>query len=63
MSFNGVITFNSVGAEIFEMLNGENTPEDIIAKISSEYAVDSSIVERDFYALVEKLRVHKMLED
>ena len=48
-----------------ELLFGHisKTPEDIIAKISSEYAVDSSIVERDFYALVEKLRVHKMLED
>ena len=63
LSFNGVITFNSVGAEIFEMLDGKNTPEDIITKISSEYAVDSAIVERDFNALVEKLRVHKMLED
>ena len=63
LSFNGVITFNSVGAEIFEMLDGKNTPEDIITKISSEYAVDSAIVERDFNALVEKLRVHKMHED
>ena len=63
LSFNGVITFNSVGAEIFEMLDGKNTPEDIIAKISSEYAVDSATVERDFNALVEKLRAHKMLED
>ena len=63
MSFNGVITFNSVGAEIFELLDGKNTPEDIIAKISSEYAVDSSVVERDFNALVEKLRAHKMLDD
>ena len=27
MSFNGVITFNSVGAEIFDLLDGTNTPE------------------------------------
>ena len=45
------------------MLDGKNSPEDIIAKISSEYNVDSSIVEKDFNALVEKLRAHKMLED
>ena len=63
LAFNGVITFNSVGAEIFEMLDGKNSPEDIISKISSEYNVDSSIVEKDFNALVEKLRAHKMLED
>lgn len=63
LAFNGVITFNSVGAEIFELLDGNNSPEEIIAKISSEYNVDSSTVEKDFYALVEKLRAHKMLED
>ena len=63
MSFNGVITFNSVGAEIFDLLDGTNTPEEIIAKISSEYNVDSATVEKDFNALVEKLRAHKMLDD
>ena len=63
LAFNGVITFNSVGAEIFELLDGINTPEEIVAKISSEYNVDSAIVENDFNALVEKLRAHKMLDD
>lgn len=63
MSFNGVITFNSVGAEIFDLLDGTNTPEEIIAKISNEYNVDSAIVEKDFNALVEKLKAHKMLDD
>ena len=63
LAFNGVITFNSVGAEIFELLDGINTPEELVAKISSEYNVDSAIVENDFNALVEKLRAHKMLDD
>ena len=63
LAFNGVITFNSVGAEIFELLDGINTPEEIVAKISSEYNVDSAIVENDFNALVEKLRAHKMFDD
>lgn len=63
MSFNGVITFNSVGAEIFDLLDGTNTSEEIIAKISNEYNVDSATVEKDFNALVEKLRAHKMLDD
>ncbi len=63
LSFNGVITFNSVGAEIFNLLDGTNTDEEIIKKIASDYNVDTAIVERDFYALVEKLKAHKMLDD
>lgn len=63
MSFNGVITFNSVGAEIFELLDGINTPEEIVEKISGEYNVDSAIVKKDFEALVEKLRKHNMLDE
>lgn len=63
ISFNGVITFNSVGAEIFNLLDGTNTDEEIIKKIASDYNVDAAIVEKDFYALVEKLKAHKMLDD
>lgn len=63
MSFNGVITFNSVGAEIFELLDGTNTPEKIVEEISREYNVDSAIVKKDFEALVEKLRKHNMLDE
>lgn len=63
MSFNGVITFNSVGAEIFQLLDGKNTAEEIVEKISGEYNVDSAIVKKDFEALVEKLRKHKMLDE
>lgn len=63
LSFNGVITFNSVGAEIFNLLDGTNTDEEIIGKIASDYNVDIAIVEKDFYALIEKLKAHKMLDD
>lgn len=63
MSFNGVITFNSVGAEIFQLLDGKNTAEEIVEKISTEYNVDSAIVKKDFEALVEKLKKHNMLDE
>lgn len=63
LNFNGVMTFNSVGAEIFELLNGENTAEEIIKKISEIYGVDSETVRKDFNALVEKLRKHGMLDE
>ena len=63
LSFNGVITFNSVGAEIFNLLDGTNSPEKIVEKIGRDYNVDAGIVKRDFDALVEKLRKHNLLEE
>lgn len=63
LTFNGVMTFNSVGAEIFCLLDGTNTPEEITEKISSEYGVDREIVKKDFEALVEKLRKYQMLDE
>lgn len=63
LSFNGVITFNSVGAEIFNLLDGTNSPEKIVEKIANDYNVDAGIVKRDFDALVEKLRKHNLLEE
>ena len=33
MNFNGVITFNEVGADVFNLLDGNNSVEEIIAKI------------------------------
>ena len=63
LSFNGVITFNSVGAEIFNLLDGTNSPEEIVAKIASDYNVDAEIFKRDFEALVEKLKKHNLLDE
>ena len=63
LSFNGVITFNSVGAEIFNLLDGTNSPEEIVEKIASDYKVDVQIVKRDFDALVEKLKKHNLLDE
>jgi hypothetical protein len=63
LSFNGVITFNSVGAEMFNLLDGTNAPEEIVEKIASDYNVDTGIVKRDFDALIEKLRKHNLLDE
>lgn len=61
--FNGVMTFNSVGADIFNLLDGTNTPEDIVSKISSEYSVDKATAERDVAAFIEKLRKYNLLDE
>lgn len=63
LNFNGVMTFNSVGADIFNMLDGSNTPEDIINKIASEYSVDRETAERDTAAFIEKLRKYNLLDE
>ena len=63
LSFNGVITFNSVGAEIFNLLDGTNSPEEIVSKIATDYNVASEIVKRDFDALVAKLKKHNLLDE
>lgn len=63
LDFNGVITFNSVGADIFKMLDGTNSVEDIITKISSDYGADKNIVETDVLKLIDKMRKHNLIEE
>lgn len=63
MTFNGVMTFNSVGADIFNMLDGTNTPEDVVSKIATEYNVDRTTAEKDVAAFIEKLRKYNLLDE
>ena len=63
INFNGVITFNDVGAEVFNMLDGSNSVEDIISKISADYNVDSNMVKNDVEKLIEKMRKHNLIDE
>ncbi len=63
INFNGVITFNDVGAEVFNMLDGTNSVEDIVAKISADYNVDLHIVKNDVEKLIEKMRKHNLIDE
>ena len=63
INFNGVITFNDVGAEVFNMLDGTNSVEDIVSKISADYNVDSNIVKNDVEKLIEKMRKHILIDE
>lgn len=63
INFNGVITFNDVGAEVFNMLDGTNSVEDIISKISADYNVDSNMVKNDVEKLIEKMRKHNLIDE
>ena len=63
MNFNGVITFNEVGAEVLNLLDGTNSVEDIVAKISSDYNAPVEIVKADIEKLIEKMKKHNLIEE
>lgn len=63
LDFNGVITFNDVGAEVFTMLDGTNTVEAIISHIAAEYGIDEATVKADVEKLIDKMRKHKLIEE
>ncbi len=63
LDFNGVITFNDVGAVVFSMLDGTNSVENIVSHIASEYQVDEEIVKTDVLKLIEKMKAHNLIEE
>lgn len=63
MEFNGIMTFNSVGAEVFNMLDGANTVEDIVQKIATDYGVEQGRVSEDVNKLIAKMKDHNLIEE
>ena len=63
LNFNGIITFNNVGADVFNLLDGTHSTEDIVANISKKYGVDRNIVKTDIEKLIDKMRKHNLIEE
>ncbi len=63
MNFNGVITFNEVGAKVFNMLDGTHSVEEIVNKIAEEYSVPYDMVKTDAIKLIEKMKSHGLVEE
>lgn len=63
MSFNGVMTFNEVGAAVFKLLDGTNTAENIAEKIAADYNADAEAVKKDVNALIEKMKRYGLIEE
>ena len=59
----GIITFNDVGADVFNMLDGTNSVEAIVTKIARDYDAPYETVEADVNKLIEKMRVHGLIEE
>lgn len=63
LDFNGVITFNDVGADVFTMLDGTKTVADIVTQIATDYGIDESTVKTDVEKLIEKMRKYNLIEE
>lgn len=63
ISFNGIITFNEVGAEVFERLDGTRTLEQIVDEITAIYNAPREIIESDIKKLIEKMKNHGLIEE
>lgn len=63
LDFNGVITFNDVGAAVFSLLDGTRTVDEIAGKIADDYQVDVAMVKADVEKLIEKMRNHNLIEE
>ncbi len=63
LNFNGVITFNEVGAQVFNMLDGTNSLDDIVSKIAADYSVAYETVNADVTKLIEKMKTHGLIEE
>ena len=59
----GIITFNDVGADVFNMLDGTNSVEAIATKIAKDYDAPYEMVEADVNKLIEKMRIHGLIEE
>lgn len=63
LNFNGIMTFNSVGADVFNMLDGTNSVDDIVAKIANDYGVELERVKVDVENLIKKMKEHNLLDE
>ena len=57
------MTFNSVGADVFNMLDGTNSVDDIAKKIAEDYNVPFERVKTDVENLINKMREHNLIEE
>lgn len=63
LSFNGIITFNEVGAEVFTRLDGTRTLSQVTDEIAAIYNAPKELIKADIEKLVEKMRNNGLLEE
>lgn len=60
--FNGMMNLNETGAFIWNLLNGDNTVDDIVGKMTKEYDVSEEIAREDLEGFIDKLIQGGMVE-
>lgn len=63
LNFNGVITFNDVGADVFALLDGTKTVDEIAECVATKYGVETEMVKADVEKLIDKMRKHNLIEE
>ncbi len=63
VSFNGVMTFNDVGAELFRLLDGSHTQEDLVNYLTENFKIEQDIAKADVEKFINKLRDNGLLEE
>ncbi len=63
LNFNGIMTFNSVGADVFNLLDGNHSVDEIAEIISKNYEAPVEIVKTDIENLIIKMKSHNLIDD
>lgn len=62
-SFDGLITVNEVGADLWNMLQSEVTFDDLLREILTIYDVDEETAEEDIREFLDTLRESGILDE
>jgi hypothetical protein len=60
---NSVYTLNETGAFIWEHINGENSVEDIINEMTTEYEIDYITASEDVYSFINDMRKYLIISE
>ena len=61
-SFNRLITLNSAGAFIYQILQNDISYEDVLGKITDKYDVDSSVAKADLDVFLDNVKKAGLLD-
>ena len=63
LEFNGLITVNEVGMELWKMLQEDVTFDDLLNGILEEYDVDDNQAKKDVVSFINLLKDNNLLEE
>jgi hypothetical protein len=58
---NSVYTLNETGAFLWELINGENTIEDMIEALIREYDIDEQTATNDVFEFINEMRKYLII--